>query len=377
MNRTELQAELTTRAQAFSPADTDDQLRIRLYAARSQLLERRSAHVRHAEVVLQELVAPGDCFLNTLSVDTILADDNVLFSNQLSQTLLYNLQVQTIGGLAVWLLLHLSAPLGRLRFGPTSYATVTLVTSALLGLLQIVTQAARRLLGVPSLFGERITAVTCREAIMEWVLEMHEHELAPSSRTPPSLLLRRSMLVPQLILAAGSSIFEEVAFRGVLMHGLVSRLRMRRGLAAFLTSAIFGLSHLGNDRGVLPRAIYAAWTFCGGLIFARAYYGTRGGLLLPIALHFVNNAAVFGVSVRKVAQRVLELRRGYDQVMARVSSAHRHPSRSARAVPQAEAPRQPRTTPTAADAGAPSFAADREEQPSTSRLAQSKLVEQR
>ena len=37
MNRTELQAELIDRAQAFNPADTDDDLRIRLYGARAAI----------------------------------------------------------------------------------------------------------------------------------------------------------------------------------------------------------------------------------------------------------------------------------------------------------------------------------------------------
>ena len=65
----------------------------------------------------------------------------------------------------------------------------------------------------------------------------------------------------------------------------------------------------------------AAWTFFGGLIFGGAYLFTRGGLLVPIALHFGNNALVFGASLFKVADAMSEQRAGYLAVSQRMRAA--------------------------------------------------------
>ena len=121
----------------------------------------------------------------------------------------------------------------------------------------------------------------------------------------------------------GSSIFEEVAYRGVLLHGLM---RLRLGplgpmgprLASFLSSAAFGLAHVGNEQGLKHQSIYAGWTFVAGLICSAAYIGTRGGLVVPTLLHFVNNAVVFGVSAHKVARKLLAQHAAYVELNDRV-----------------------------------------------------------
>ena len=111
---------------------------------------------------------------------------------------------------------------------------------------------------------------------------------------------RRQVVEPIFTLAAGSSVAEEVAFRGLLLHALITRARLPPLLAATLSSALFGVIHIWNERTAAHRAIYAIWTFFGGLLFSAAYLGTGGGLLSPILLHFGNNAVVFAVSVWKV-----------------------------------------------------------------------------
>ena len=73
----------------------------------------------------------------------------------------------------------------------------------------------------------------------------------------------------------------------------------------------------------MHQVVYACWTFIGGLIFGGAYLGTHGGLLVPILLHFGNNAAVFAASLQKVAHAMLAQRRGYMEVADRVRSEQR------------------------------------------------------
>ena len=199
------------------------------------------------------------------------------------------------------------------------YGALFTTTSALLGLLQATTQCIRRLVGAPAVFSRKLTACCCREGVFEWVLDM-ETALAASSRKP-LLLLRRKIWEPIITLAAGSSICEEAVFRGLILHALLVRAKMNPVLASVLSSALFGLSHIGNEYSLLQRSIYAGWTFFGGLIFGAAYLGTRGGLVMPILLHFFNNAIVFGVSVQQVGDKMLAERQMYQKIQSRVAAS--------------------------------------------------------
>ena len=85
-----------------------------------------------------------------------------------------------------------------------------------------------------------------------------------------------------------------------------------------LSSALFGVSHIANEKSLHQRCIYAGWTFFGGLIFGAAYLGTDGGLILPVLLHFVNNAVVAGVCLPKVADKLAEQREQFREINKRV-----------------------------------------------------------
>lgn len=115
-----------------------------------------------------------------------------------------------------------------------------------------------------------------------------------------------------------SSILEETVFRGLMLHALITRLKCHPFVSALLSSAIFGISHIANERSLVQRCIYAAWTFLGGLIFGSAYLGTQGGLLLPILLHFFNNAIVAAICTKKVAMKLVEERDALRAVAVRV-----------------------------------------------------------
>ena len=364
MDRTELEAELQDRGAAYAPGESDDQLRLRVCNARNQLLTHRNRHAMHAQTVLYEVEQHSTIeFLSDLSLDTILTDDNAVFSEALSRKLLWQLQVQTAMGAALGLLLWRVPLLGRIQPGmgllpcPPNrrwgFGALTVATSSLLALLAAAREYLRGLAGAPSYFGQKATAVTCREGIVEWMRETIEEqqlqlqamqgmqggdgaaeipqpaELAAAATADPRFLLRKGISMPILALCCGSSIFEEVTYRGVFLHGLVTKLRLSPLVASLVSSVVFGLAHLGNDKGVALKAIYAGWTFFGGLIFGAAYLGTNGGFLLPILLHFGNNAIVFGVSVRKVARKMLHEFYEYQELAARAAAAT--PAAAARA----------------------------------------------
>ena len=84
-------------------------------------------------------------------------------------------------------------------------------------------------------FSQRLTAVVCREAILEWMDGDAPTRTAPTLQPQPTghrprhapssawrLLLRGSALRGLGTLAVGSSVVEEVMFRGVLLHALVT-----------------------------------------------------------------------------------------------------------------------------------------------------------
>lgn len=224
--------------------------------------------------------------------------------------------------------------------------------------LQVATRVARVALDAPSIFGQKITAAVCREGIVGWVVAEQQlvdqraaerkgaeqqgaprHSIAAAASRPGGGPWKRwangdvwrrlwtapGVLLPVLTLATGSSVFEEVAYRGVLLHGLM---RLKLGpvgpmgprLAAFLSSAAFGYAHMGNEQGLKHQCIYAGWTFVAGLICSAAYIGTRGGLVVPTLLHFVNNAVVFGVSAHKVARKLLAQHASYVELNDRVAT---------------------------------------------------------
>lgn len=336
MSHAELAAELaergTTRA-ALSSSSTD-MLRLRLYQSRAQLLERRNAHVIHAERVLRE-VSEQSSFqaFSALSLETILADDNAIFAENAGRELIASLYQNTIIGAVGGLLLQWTAALGRiapraellplsaaLSSGVARAATLSLAGCVTLVLLQAVTRLVRRLASAPSFLSQKITAVTCRDGLMGWVADAESAAAATPAQPPPPLWLRSGVVVPVLTLAIGSSVFEEVAFRGVMLHGLHTKLKLTPWTATLLSSAAFGLAHLGNEKPLVHRAIYAGWTFVGGILFGAAYLGTRGGYVVPVLLHFLNNVVVFGTSAAKVARRMLAQQEAYQQVARRVMS---------------------------------------------------------
>ena len=143
MGRAELAKALSERGVQYSAHDSEDVLRIRLYRARAALLDSRSAHLAHAERVMNEATEHSTfAFLsgNTLdtsltlplartrartrtrtrtlsltrtrarararaepgnTLDTILADDNAIFADTLGRGLLSSLHMHTaVGALA-------------------------------------------------------------------------------------------------------------------------------------------------------------------------------------------------------------------------------------------------------------------------------------
>ena len=352
MSRADLQSELSTRQVPHGPSDSDDTLRMRLYDAKAQLLEARNKEVTHAEMVLHEAQHHSSmALLAEYSLDTLLSDDNALFSEMLRRQMLGDLKMKAAGGAVVALALTRFAPLGRIkpallpRLAPSSKGGFLLLTvgmSALLGALQAVTHRVRVALNARSWFTQKVSAITCRDGILEWLQELDQrtrasHQRARQSRQRSSaeapeaeaaadgdgdggraVWQRRGVAVPILIVSLGSSIFEEVLFRGLLLHGMITRARMPPMLAAIVSSAIFGAAHIGNEEGVAHKVIYAGWTFFGGLLFSSGYLLTRGGLFLPTFLHFANNAAVFLAALIRVArEKFLPQRDGYVQVAQR------------------------------------------------------------
>jgi len=345
MNRTELQAELDERGARRLESDSDDELRMRLYHARTELLEQRTKVVMQAEAIMQEVHQHGDeRFLASWSLDSVLSDDNAIFMNAMGLRMLESLKFQAIVGACVGVVLAWLAPLGRLprrMLLPNFAASPTLQTVAVVagggatfGALQLLLKFVRRLLGAQSLFCQKLAAVTCRDAAIEWMLEKEKRPTFAGGATSASasasaavadlplvpLWRRRGVIVPVIILATGSSIFEEVVFRGILLHGLVSKARWPAALATTLTSLAFGLMHIRNEASLLHSSVYAGWTFVGGLVFSAAYLGTRGGLVAPILLHFGLNAIIFGDSALRVGAKLDAEREGSRQVVRRATA---------------------------------------------------------
>ena len=334
MSRAELAEALTERGAHFRVQDSDSMLQMRLYQARSQLLDSRNTHVTAAEKVMNEVAEQSTLkFLSDQTLETILADDNAIFSDTFGKGLLFSLQVNSAIGAAGYLFLARFAPFGRIQpsaallpFRTASPVAIATVGAAMFAVLQVATRGARRLLSAPSNFGQKVTAATCREGLIGWVHD--ETQAGEAGRAAPSwqtsLWTRRGVVGPVLMLAVGSSLFEEVTYRGVLLHGLLKLrlgpLRLGPRLAAILSSAAFGVAHVSNEQGITKKCIYAVWTAVAGLICSATYIGTGGGFGVPILLHFVNNAIVFGVSAQKVAQKLLAQHEAYVALHQRVAA---------------------------------------------------------
>lgn len=106
---------------------------------------------------------------------------------------------------------------------------------------------------------------------------------------PPALYLSALLAITALNLAV--AVFEELVFRGILMHGLRSRMSPLGAL--LVSSAIFGLFHMTN--------LFAGQAFnftvfqvvnatALGLVLGAAYLQTNT-LWAPVALHFLWNMA--------------------------------------------------------------------------------------
>lgn len=116
-------------------------------------------------------------------------------------------------------------------------------------------------------------------------------------------------LAAYFLLMAGVSLWEEAWFRGYLITNL------REGfqwewlpanigifLAVFLSSALFGLLHLGNPGAGATSAINIA---IAGMVLAYPFVAT-GSLAMPIGLHFswnVAQGALFGFPVSGIPYR--------------------------------------------------------------------------
>lgn len=100
---------------------------------------------------------------------------------------------------------------------------------------------------------------------------------------------------------------EELWTRGYQMVNLAESLGFRWAL--FLTSAIFGLLHLGNPNATWASAL---GIFFAGLFLGYAWYRTGGALWLPIGIHIGWNffeGTVFGFPVSGLAGPRLILQR--------------------------------------------------------------------
>lgn len=215
MTRAELASELSQRNTPYRVTDSDDLLRIRVHDARAALLGLRNERIMQAERVMQEVsVRSSAAFISDNSLDTVLADDNAVFAASLGQHLIRIMNLQAMVGAAVGLALWRFKPLGKIElhhrllpapftFSASGYLAVSLTTSALLGLLQAVTQHLRRVFNAESFFGQKLAAVACREGVIEWMMEVDNAGANPSIQAPKPQLFRPSTILPILSMAAG------------------------------------------------------------------------------------------------------------------------------------------------------------------------------
>jgi len=112
-----------------------------------------------------------------------------------------------------------------------------------------------------------------------------------------SVLAINSILfvIPSLVMAFTSAIFEEILFRAIIFRILEEKLGSY--IALIFSAFIFGLLHLSNPNGSLLNAVGLA--IQAGLLLAVTYMYSRS-LWLPIAVHFAWNftqTAIFGAII--------------------------------------------------------------------------------
>jgi membrane protease YdiL (CAAX protease family) len=104
-----------------------------------------------------------------------------------------------------------------------------------------------------------------------------------------------AFLIPPLVMAFSSAIFEEILLRGIVFRIMEEKLGSYLALA--ISALIFGALHLANPNSSVAAALGLA--IQAGLLLGAAYMYSRS-LWLPIAIHFAWNftqSAVFGAAV--------------------------------------------------------------------------------
>lgn len=102
-------------------------------------------------------------------------------------------------------------------------------------------------------------------------------------------------MIPWLVLAIFSGVFEELLIRGILFR--IMEESLGTWLALAISAVIFGFLHLANPNATLWGAVAIAIE--AGILLAAAFIYTRR-LWLPIGIHFAWNftqGAIFGVAV--------------------------------------------------------------------------------
>src|SRR6218665_60586 len=104
-----------------------------------------------------------------------------------------------------------------------------------------------------------------------------------------------AFLIPSLVMAFSSAIFEEILLRGIIFRIMEEKLGSYLALA--ISALIFGALHLANPSSSVIAALGLA--IQAGLLLGAAYMYARS-LWLPIAIHFAWNftqSAIFGAAV--------------------------------------------------------------------------------
>ena len=98
------------------------------------------------------------------------------------------------------------------------------------------------------------------------------------------------LIAGALLVVVVAPVAEEVFFRGFLFR--VLRLRMAFWLAATIDGVLFGLVH--GALVIIPVLAFLGFVLCWA-------YERSGTLLVPIALHALNNALAYGVTTEEAA----------------------------------------------------------------------------
>jgi membrane protease YdiL (CAAX protease family) len=163
-------------------------------------------------------------------------------------------------------------------------AGVGLLIGALRGQPNVYVHTARELLTWQLAIGPLVGVVVGLAVVFATRLAVHQFEWARQLHRSFRGLLGNLHARDMIILAAASSIGEEILFRGALLPWI--------GL--WPSTLVFALLHIG------PGWRYLSWTasaFLAGLMFSGLFIWT-GDLGAPIAAHFVINYLNLGYIVR-------------------------------------------------------------------------------